>query len=829
MKKIKLLSHKSKGSILIGLIITMVLLSSIGVTMVDLNSASTFSQLNTYGASRAYFLAEAGYRYAASRYLNAADESAKLTELKNLDSASDFILANNDGKFKINIDPYFFRTTGSSTAGVLRTELPGSFPSDLSFSSGKIMVGSAVYDYNSVSQSGSNVNFTISGTMSPIPSADITVLPVAVAVAQTVTKGNDLTFTAGSAEGFPKLNGSFTLNNKTYSYKEKNSSSNKLTNIQNAFDSSMDPVVLAANTNITLQKFVKMKSTGKVTQISDEQTSEITYYVPIGQITTTAGVSEFTDDFNNLDNWFAPTFGALAIVSSDGSNALKVSTLEHEASGVDKSLMGLDWSTTNVNFDDTWQTAGNLLSYDVQVKVKADNQDSHMAGISFRLDSAGNCYGVSYLKVGSSSSGNGIPDTMEPAAKKYMIVLWQYRADISARQWVAYKILHIPNHTLAGFFDDMENGTSKWTLDSPWGLSSSRYNSVTNSLTESPVGNSPSGTVYAYTNTIDFSQTSSVSLSFYQWYDLDFGDNIYVQMQTPSTSWSTIASFSGNQTSWEQRYYLINSNLPSLNVQFRLKLSRGLLGADDGWNVDDFEAAYFKNWTTLLVRVLEAYPLSFINGGASGTPAIKYGDTISQGASTAKVAGTPILSSGSWGSGNAQGILTLSHISGTFTSGTAIKVSGVTSAVTGSSLNPATDSKYNYIRVYYSDTDSHGTPSSNQLDDDRLSNPRDSVNWAPHDALDTDASNDFFTLVQWDSVTFSGNSTIDQVLGTGEENNAVIRTDNRITTDTSGTFAASEVGLHTYGTNTTTVYFDDFAVQTVSGASGQGFQSSVQR
>ena len=54
----------------------MVVLAALGAAMVSLTSTSMFGQVGANSSARAYFLAESGYRYAESMYLNPGSGSA---------------------------------------------------------------------------------------------------------------------------------------------------------------------------------------------------------------------------------------------------------------------------------------------------------------------------------------------------------------------------------------------------------------------------------------------------------------------------------------------------------------------------------------------------------------------------------------------------------------------------------------------------------------------------------------------------------------------------------------------------------------------------------
>lgn len=71
----------------------------------------------------------------------------------------------------------------------------------------------------------------------------------------------------------------------------------------------------------------------------------------------------------------------------------------------------------------------------------------------------------------------------------------------------------------------------------------------------------------------------------------------------------------------------------------------------------------------------------------------------------------------------------------------------------------------------------------------------------------TNSTNDYFTLIRWEGV-----NTDVTLAGTGNETEAIIRVTS-LTTPDSGTFDAPEIGLHSWGWNYKTTYFDDFAIQ----------------
>jgi hypothetical protein len=224
------------------------------------------------------------------------------------------------------------------------------------------------------------------------------------------------------------------------------------------------------------------------------------------------------------------------------------------------------------------------------------------------------------------------------------------------------------------------------------------------------------------------------------------------------------------------------------------------------------------DWSNVQVRLLEAYQLSFTNGGPS--PLLD-GDFIVGVTSRAmaRVNGTPIYSDNSetWASSTAAGILTLTNISGSFQSGEDLIVNGITRAKASSALSTT---KANYIRVYYGDVSSHGTPNNIPIDNIRAGNPRlvtgssYKVHWPVDDISSWNATNDFMTQVKWSGVNASESTILG---GSGTTEAGAIIKDTSITypliTPGSGSIDHSGIAVYTTGNTSPYIYFDDFAIR----------------
>jgi len=258
----------NRGSVLIGLIITMVTISALGAAMLPLTSTSTFGQVRSNSAARAYFLAESGLRYAASEYLKPGSEAEKNQRLYDMhylnkdepEKKGTFTLLDDAGKFKLEIYPYYF-TTISDPNGTqtLETDVPGAFPPGLILSSGTLMIGSQTYDYDSAVINGRNVTFTMSQVMPYVP-IDTEIFHAATSADTEVAKGGNLTVQSGTAYAFPLRNGTFVVDKVICSYKQNDLDGDQLTEIDFPNDPDLTSLTGISGADIVLQKFVGLNS-----------------------------------------------------------------------------------------------------------------------------------------------------------------------------------------------------------------------------------------------------------------------------------------------------------------------------------------------------------------------------------------------------------------------------------------------------------------------------------------------------------------------------------------------------------------------------------------
>lgn len=695
----------SRGSVLIALIVTMVVIATLGAAMLPMFSASYMNQVYADQGRKAYFLAESGFRYAASQFLNAGNEAARLTAMTAMNNKTCNLLSG-AGSFTTRVYPYWFKSQAAAAgATTLPTQVYGTIPTEFSgsFSAGQIRVGSSYYDFTSGSGSGTTVTFSgLSPALPAIPATpQLDVQPVTNPHnTQSLSKGGSLTLGGSGSGFFPPMNGNFIMypaptgvsNGAVFNYTKRTGST--LSNItlsdgtQNAnWTSALN---INVSTKIVLDKFVRLSSTGTLGNTS----REVIYNVPVGWIA--GGGQDFvkgqdTDPMTTGANWVAPSggggFGGTHSVQTvDGGSALKVDSAP--SSGSWWTNTG-NWATAffsgyaNTNLAQSWLDAQGFLSYDLQVKVY-NTQPYFFAGMNFRYRNNSDLtdlysYGVSFIKPRQTRGCIFVCGAWGAPSDQATALIPGYASDAAAG----------PLFSNPGLFQNLE-------------------------------------------------QTSQPLIGTQQRYGLP-----------AIVLWKRTAA--GFQ--W---------------LAYRtLTTADGVVYAP----ASPANALRLTNWSTLMVRVSEGYSLAFNNGGGIagvGVP-IKEGDIVEtqDKTSSARVVMTPILTGGSWTARTAAGTFVLANI---VTGATAI-AGGVPLYVNGVQLASATggivSTKKNYLRLYYTRPTTQGTANTVETDNNRLANPRGSVNWPPDDLTELDATNDYVTLVQWTGTPYTQGSQMAPALTQG--------------------------------------------------------------
>ncbi len=293
----------SSGAVLIGLIIGIVLIGTLGVTLHTLSTSETYHTLSANQSMQAHYLAESGYRYLASEYRNAGDIFDKMVRLESLHNAVR-TLPNTGGKFDIKIYPYFFITNMQYSAGdnQVAVRTPGEFPSDFALpTTTRIFIENQVYAASLTSQSApQNVAFQVAvGLVEDVPVNAICCLTATTTNLQTVTAGGSLTLSAGASELFPFKNGYIQIGISTppivLSYSRADTipsgpqaGQTTLYNLQgiDAHSNGSLPLSLSGASDIILKPYVEMVTSGHIGTPPMGASHEIRYAGPMDALSS---------------------------------------------------------------------------------------------------------------------------------------------------------------------------------------------------------------------------------------------------------------------------------------------------------------------------------------------------------------------------------------------------------------------------------------------------------------------------------------------------------------------------------------------------------------
>lgn len=823
----------SKGAALIAIIVVLVVFSTLAIIMLPMITTSQYTQLGQDAAEKAYYLAESGYRYAASEYLNASSDSAKNAALESL-HAQTFTLLNNAGSFELQVFPYYgYVQSDPKDSTTLIIRLPGGLPEDLdaaAFSGGgRLQIDRAIFSYISADVSSPpDISFTMTATMPSVPQdTDVYFVGRSDASIQPVTQDGTINMAAGSTSTFPLRNSEVVIDNNVYAYRVNDRDNDQLIGITDPEVANMPAWNMAPNTDVVLSKFVDLQSTGSYGGGSIKGERLLTYHVPLPTSKHSQQRLEFHDTFDDLSHW-TNIWGGQQVSQIDSDNAMAISNVASTINFPRVSLAALDWTDTEIDLEWIHQHADYFLSYDAQVKIGFEGSPTpdwgftppgsdiptyFAAGISFRLDDdddSHNAYGLSFIRGSNDLPApyDNLPGDILDSIfyNKLIILLWQQTNEGNNLTWLAYKQIG----DVDVFLEDVESGINGWTVASPWGISGIRSHGGANSWYFARDGVNSEALVSPEISECDYNY---LWLSYYSWHTKAAGDTLTVEFRSHDgsiwSSWSEIDRLEDLDSGgdWELREVGVSID-PGAPVQFRFHYDTD---TDDtasyaGWFIDDIRVG--GDWpvqeATLALRIQEAPSLRFSGGG---TYEIQRGDQIYQSTASAIVDADPVVTSGSWAAGTAAGHLVLKNLSGTFTLTQPFSVIGQDQVGTVQEMRD----RDNFIRVYYGSPNGCGTPNTDVLDNERHANPRDSeeLHWPPADGEVYTANDDYFTLIQWDSDKINTSvSSFNRLTATQLRSNE----SDLVTPDGPLGQTRPELGLHALGKGAENTYFDDFGL-----------------
>ncbi|MEM4307621.1 MAG: M14 family zinc carboxypeptidase [Thermoplasmata archaeon] len=174
--------------------------------------------------------------------------------------------------------------------------------------------------------------------------------------------------------------------------------------------------------------------------------------------------------------------------------------------------------------------------------------------------------------------------------------------------------------------ETFESGTTSWTLQSPWGLTTTAHTG-TYALTDSPSGN--------YQNSINISATYNnfisipadaqiVNFSFWHKYylesaDYPYGDYGYVELSTDGSTWQQLGKYTGNLASWTMASFDLSS-YAGQNIKLRFRFYSDSSITYDGWYIDDIS-----------IVAISLNSETYLETRNFTLPSITYGSSVTQG------------------------------------------------------------------------------------------------------------------------------------------------------------------------------------------------------
>ncbi len=830
----------SCGSALVGVIITIMVFAALGAAIVPMISTSQLHRTGTSKSTQAYFLAESGHRYAASQYLNAADETARHAAMNNLHNFT-YTLRDNQGAFTLTINPYYFSVVGDPVGTQnLQTRVYGALADGYALSGGgRLKIDGSYYDFSSAAITGSLVTFTTLPPVLPSIPVDTPVYPVArTSSDQSLSRGGTLALAAGTGQMFPDHNGSFDLNDVTYTYRENDRDNDILIGMQKPDGDDFENVPVSANTDVDLKKFLILTATGNVGSGEMAASRKIVYYTPLPDDRLNPQRVVVHDRFDDLNRWNPSVLGLHAVEGMGGNNVLRVAGVYQ--SGVDSpstSLIALNTSAVQFNPD----------HFDTQVKIGYTTTPSppthgyspspiptyYSAGLCFRLFGNADTYGLSFQRGNISvSPPDNIENTLIPVNDMHAIVLWQATNNGTDKQWLAYKQIS----DTAILSEDVEIGSNGWTtvgdasgndlwhIDSHppgYGAGSHAWYYGASAIRTYNTGNRNYGTLIS--PPIDLCDYTDAQLRFSSWHATDpnstrvnASDYKYVDVSTDNgASWDTppayqitadISDPEADMRLWQDLQVDLSAYTgQTIVIRFRFDTWDDQNNDWEGWYIDNIRIVGDNpvDKSTLLARFKASASATFNSGGPD---VIEHGDRIigSSSGASATVYGLPVIQLGSWAASNAVGTLLLDKVNGTFQINERLSVAGKSELATLTGFR----AQDHFIKVYLGTESGCGIPNTDPLDGEKKPNPLDpaELNWPPDEGDSWTADKDYFQLIQWDAVNVAVGSVdwVDSI----DEPHTLIRSSEAVLMGTGST-----LGLHTFGKGSLNIYYDDFGYQ----------------
>lgn len=869
--------HNEKGSVLIGLIVTMVIMAFLGAALVSLTSTSGLNQAYGSLSQKAYYLAEAGFAYAGSEFKNVVDVNSPLNGKNDEQNskANDLngrTLTMAEGSIKLNVTPFHYAASAAAAAGIntLSVVFPGGTPSGFAIpSTGSIQIKTQTWD-SATSRyitsytdtytyttgcdlvtgcTGSTaVTFTLPspGLLRAVPAwKSVAVIahpssnpPDIIPNTNPALTNNRLTLTKPTAGFFmPERNGKFMIQYNQvvykYDYRVDGTSTTTLYGVSNSKTPTDHTSFNVTTASVIIPNdFFTIASTGAAGNVS----RTITYITPIDTI------------------------------ASPNVSGQKTTSADPFTAGVNPGAAGSNWYAA---------TAG---TYSVATSVSGGSKTGDTTGVAaLRLTDSYN--------YGGTGCGGGNDMYFSLIALKWGQDYANFYASwLSHAQTLSYDAqvkMKLPqqDYYMAGMMFRLNLGTTDINGVSGLGVAFLRGSDATQDEDGIETGVVPVANVPVI---VLWQKNTGGGLSSMQWiaYKIISGTIFFNDGNSSLVNGQIDCYIRGGSSSG-----------PRARVASVITTDGGVTGSLDvsslysTFTANEELLQFIKQPTTTTARVTSVSSTSI--GFDRGRTGIVAGDIIRGRSSNANAIVTAVTQTGGdWnGSTNnsrARGTISITQLQGTFTINESLDVYRpnashsahfVSYTAPGNTLTTGTEyikewstlllrieekladsapfnGQYvNDIKIYIGDTETHGTQAQmgSPLDaltyaNQRWSNPpaTGDVQWPPDagwkpipPATDISAENiskDHFTLVQGWVINPAFASTFALRPATAEEPYSTIRT-NTFTTHGLSSFVQQEIGLQSAAAGMdNNTYFDDFGVQMEGGVTGSdnGFSTPLQ-
>jgi len=388
-----------RGFILLAIIFGLIIFSALIAGMLYLSSSSSLETATSSQSLNAWNLAEAGYRYLATNYLNTVDnnndgdaDEEKSAFLKLIDGKQ-FTITNR-GAINFSVLPYYFsnRTGTTASATTFSVQLPGGTPPNFTMpASGRIKIGDddpasvppKDYTNGSFNNGSGDFSFRLSSSTTLKRGESVYLVLNPNITQNTLVPGNSLSLALNTytIDNFPRHNGSIQIGSETrlYRYTTATASGNvlTLTKLRHSDGSAFNINVTTA-TAVIFKKFLVLKSRG---QVGSEQRT-LTFYQAITDSvrqsppevinlnTASSLSSNFTRD-TSITGYQVSSVQFSGGGSGAISNITALSTTTR-GGGLNDYKCGAFWYSNTSKINSNW-TINKFLNYDVQVKLSSGN------------------------------------------------------------------------------------------------------------------------------------------------------------------------------------------------------------------------------------------------------------------------------------------------------------------------------------------------------------------------------------------------------------------------------------------------------------------------